>query len=183
VSLACCVPLSLLSGRRAAAAHLAGVALAWGYNAGLKATAWSWVPYGASFALLVTFVEEGRPGRPGPEWWELPAAALLGVGAHFANVIPDLERDEANGVRGLPNRLGRRGSVAATIGAVLGASALVALGPRRRDRAALGFPAGVALLAAGAAGERRRPGTLFRATIAVALVDVALLVSRVRRRS
>ena len=36
------------------------------------------------------------------------AGALLGVGAHLVNALPDLADDEATGVRGLPHRLGPR---------------------------------------------------------------------------
>lgn len=181
-SLAACAPLSALSGRRAAAEHLAGVALGWGYNAVLKGTAWSWVPYAGGFSLLVSFVERGRPGHPPPPWWELAAAGLIGVGAHFANVLPDLQADAATGVRGLPHRLGRRRSVAASVALVMGASALAAVGPGRGDGMALGLPVTAAVVTAGAAADRRRPGALFKATLAAVLLDVGLLIAQARTR-
>jgi hypothetical protein len=37
--------------------------------------------------------------------WAFAAGALLGVAAHFANVLPDLDDDRATGVRGLPQSL------------------------------------------------------------------------------
>lgn len=40
--------------------------------------------------------------------WLLPLGAVAGVGMHFARALPDLERDAATGLRGLPHRLGRR---------------------------------------------------------------------------
>ena len=56
----------------------------------------------------------GLPGAPWPAWWAVLAAALLGVGAHLANVLPDIDGDLATGVRGLPQRLG-----AATVRALI----------------------------------------------------------------
>jgi hypothetical protein len=51
------------------------------------------------------------------------------MGAHFANVLPDLPADLATGVRGLPQRLGGRIS-RAVAGLLLGAAtAVLALGP------------------------------------------------------
>jgi 4-hydroxybenzoate polyprenyltransferase len=182
VALLATVPLSLLSGWRAGLAHIVAVLLAWGYNARLKGTVWSWAPYAASFALLVAFLSLGRPGHPGPPWWGLVAAALLGVGAHLANVVPDLEDDAATGVRGLPHRLGRVRSVAGASALLLIASAVVALGPGHPGWTALGLPVAAALVAAGLVAYRRgREALLFRASLAVALVDVAMLVSRGRQ--
>jgi 4-hydroxybenzoate polyprenyltransferase len=181
VALTACVPLSLLSGWRAGAAHLAAVVLAWAYNAGLKATALSWLPYAVSFALLVAFVSLGLPGAPWPPWWALTTAALLGVGAHLANAAPDLDDDVAAGVRGLPQRLGHQRSV---IGAAVGletASVLVTFGPGRLGWPALGLPVTVVVLGAGMIGGRRAGSRwLFRAAMTVALVDVATLVGRGR---
>jgi 4-hydroxybenzoate polyprenyltransferase len=42
--------------------------------------------------------------------------ALFGVAAHFINVIKDMDQDHASGIKGLPQRCGKKGSmiVAAT---------------------------------------------------------------------
>ena len=88
-------------------AHLVGVAGGWAYDLGVKRTVWSWLPYAGSFALLTAFVTLGLPGHPAPPAWLVVAGALLGTGAHFLNVVPDVEADLAAGVRGLPQRLGR----------------------------------------------------------------------------
>ena len=53
-------------------------------------------------------------------------AALLGVGAHLLNVLPDLDDDAATGVRGLPHRLGPR-RIAPVAAAVLVAASIVVL--------------------------------------------------------
>ncbi len=181
------VPLSLLSGWRATVAHVVAVALAWGYDLGLKATAFSVVPYTIAFGLLPVFVVLGLPGAPLPPWWAPVAGALLGAGAHFANTLPDLDDDVATGVRGLPHRVGARASRILSATLLLAASAVLAFGPRLpRSGATLSLIA-IALVAAVflvAIGSLlgRRPGSRapFRATMLIALVDVVLLVARGR---
>ncbi len=181
-ALLACVPLSFLSGWRAGTSHVVAVLLAWAYNARLKSTVWSWAPYAASFALLVSFVSLGGRGHPAPPWWLVVAAALLGVGAHMANVVPDLAADAATGVRGLPHRLGRTRSVAAATALLLTASAVVAFGPGHPGWTSIGLPLAAAVVGAGLVAYRRgREDLLFRASLVVALVDVAMLVSRGRQ--
>lgn len=106
-ALALCVPLSLLSGAAAGLAHLGGVASGWAYNLRLKRMALSPLPYAAGFGSLPVFVTLGLPAPSWPAWWAVTAGAMLGVGAHVVNVLPDIEDDLATGVRGLPQRLGR----------------------------------------------------------------------------
>jgi 4-hydroxybenzoate polyprenyltransferase len=105
-ALAAVVPLSLLSGWRAAAVHVAAVAVAWLYNLWLKATVLSVVAFAAAFGALPAFVTLGLPGHPAPPAWAVVSAATLGAGAHFVNALPDLEDDRRLGVNGLPHRLG-----------------------------------------------------------------------------
>ncbi|WP_225754433.1 UbiA family prenyltransferase [Actinotalea sp. Marseille-Q4924] len=95
-------------GPAAGMAHLVVVASGWAYNAGLKSTVWSWLPYAAAFGALPAFVVLALPGDGRPAAWVVGVGALLGVGAHLANVLPDLDDDAATGVRGLPHVLGRR---------------------------------------------------------------------------
>ena len=181
VAAALCVPLSLATGWRAGSAHLVAVAAAWGYNARLKSTWWSWAPYALSFALLPAFVALALPGHPWPTWWVVLATALLGVGAHVANVMPDLEDDRSTGVRGLPHRLGRTWSSLLAPSVLIAASALIVLGPAGGPGAGalVGLvAAGVIAVAAAVVALTRRHSRLpFSLTIAVAAVDVVLLVS------
>ena len=106
VALAACVPLSLFSGVPAASAHLLGVLAAFAYNLWFKRTVLSPLTYAWAFGTLPVFVTLALPSRPWPAWWAVTAAALLGVGAHLANVLPDIAADLATGARGLPQRLG-----------------------------------------------------------------------------
>lgn len=125
-----CVALSLALGPAAAALHVALVGVAWAYNARLKSTVWSWAPYAVAFGGLPSVATLGVPGGADlAPWWVTAGGALLGVGAHLANVLPDLEDDAATGVRGLPHRLGRRGTAFGAAGVLLAAVLVVVLGP------------------------------------------------------
>lgn len=77
------------------------------YNAGLKATAFSAIPYATGFASLPALVSAGTQPPSWPSWWVMLVGAILGVSAHFANVLPDVDSDKAEGIRGLPQRLPR----------------------------------------------------------------------------
>lgn len=194
-ALAAAVGLSFASGWRAALAHLAGVAAAWAYNFGVKATPASPVPYAVAFGLLPAFVTLGLPGHPWPAWWAMTAGALLGIAAHFANVLPDMPDDLAAGVRGLPHRIGERYSRLLSAAALVAASLLLIVAPAwpgggGGEAGPVGTtgPAGLALaagvLSAGAVliavTLRKGTGTrgAFGVTVIVAVADVALLISR-----
>ena len=180
VAVALCVPLSLAMGLEAGVAHLVAVAAAWAYNARLKSTVLSFLPYAVAFGLVPSVVVLGLDGQPWAPAWATAAGALLGVGAHLANALPDLEEDLANGVRGLPHRLGAGASAALSAVLLLAATVALAVGP--------GSPGPLALLAVLVAGLAtgtglllaRRPGSraAFRAALVVAVVSVALLLAR-----
>lgn len=172
------VPLSLLSGPVAGALHVVAVASGWAYNLRLKASPFSVLPYAVSFGLLPAFVTAGLPGRP-VVGWLVAAGALLGAGAHFANVLPDIEDDLRTGVRGLPHRLGAPASRVAAALLLLAASVVLAVGPPGPVGAPGLAAVTVAVLAgAGAAALGRRPGSraAFLGVLVVAAVDVALLI-------
>lgn len=106
------IPLSIANGTYAGLAHLGAVASAWAYDLWLKRTLLSWLPYAVSFALLVPFLSYGGlggglHGGP-PSLWMTAVAALLGIGIHFLNTLPDLVEDKQTGVRHLPLRIAMR---------------------------------------------------------------------------
>jgi 4-hydroxybenzoate polyprenyltransferase len=160
-----CVPLSLAVGVLPGALHLVAVGSALGYDLGVKATAASVMPYLVSFGLLTVFAAWGHVF-----WWLPVAGALLGAGAHFANVLPDLAADEAAGVRGLPHRIGDRWSRVATVALLVATSVVLAVGPSGQLVVRLVLT-GVSLLVL-LVGRRQ----LFRAVLVVALLDVVELV-------
>ncbi len=180
VAAALCVPLSLLNGALAGLVHLAAVASAGAYNAWLKRTPLSPVPYAVSFGSLPYFVTLGLPGRPLPPWWAPGAAALLGVGAHFVNTLPDQTDDRRLGVYGLPQRVGRTASLLAGALLLLGAGLLLAVAPAGAPSAlayvlaALQVAAVVAVVAAARLGRERDAWTL---TLVAAGLAVALLLA------
>jgi heme o synthase len=152
------------------------------YDWPLKSTPLSVVPYLVAFGLLPAFVILALPGSPAPPAWLVASGALLGGGAHFANVLPDLADDAATGVRGLPHRIGSAGSTLAAALLLLAATLTLVFGPP-------GPPSWVGIAAAAAAvvvlpigwyaarRARGRPVAMFRAVIVVALIDVLLLIA------
>jgi 4-hydroxybenzoate polyprenyltransferase len=107
-----CIPLSLANGTAAGIAHLAAVLSAWMYNFYFKSTLFSWLPYAVSFGLLPAFLSYGGlgPGLHGapPTIAMTVLAAMLGVGIHFLNTLPDLVEDDETGMRHLPLRIALR---------------------------------------------------------------------------
>lgn len=171
-----CVPLSLAVGPLPGGLHLVAVGSALTYDIGLKATVASVVPYLVSFGLLPLFAVLGPD--PHPPWWLPVAGALLGGGAHFANVLPDLTDDAATGVRGLPHRIGAAGSRWSAVLLLLAASVVLAIGPTGHLAARLALAAAAPVVLAGGLIAARRPGSraVFRAVLVVALLDVGQLV-------
>jgi 4-hydroxybenzoate polyprenyltransferase len=109
VALPASVLLSLPVGLPEAAIMLVAVAAAWAYNLGLKSTVLSWLPYALAFGLAPVYI--WRATGDWPPAWIVAGAALLGVGAHLLNVVPDLESDRGAELNGLPHRLGLRRSL------------------------------------------------------------------------
>jgi len=123
------IVLSALLGWPGGAVALLTVLSAWAYNIGFKATALSWLPYGVSFGLAPAIVTMSAVPPRWPAAWALTAGALLGVAAHLANVLPDLEDDRATGVRGVAHRIGARGTALTAAALLLTASAVILFGP------------------------------------------------------
>ncbi len=174
------VVLSALLGPEGGSAQLLVVASGWVYNAGLKSTPLSALPFFTAFGALPAVATLALPSHPLPPAWVLVAAGLIGVAAHFGNVLPDLDQDRLTGVRGLPHLLGRRGaSVAATTCALAGTG--LALW-QISDRSALvwmlvGAAACCAVVALLVVRHRPSSEAAFYATMLVAGIDVALIAT------
>jgi 4-hydroxybenzoate polyprenyltransferase len=172
------VVLTLPLGWRATVVHAAFIISAWSYNAGLKGSVISVLPYVVSFGLLPLIVTVALPEPARASGWALLAGALLGVAAHFANVLPDLEDDRATGVRGLPHRFGPRTSGLVIAAALAGASVSIVVGlgdaqPYGWVGLALSVLLAIACAALVLTGRSTR--LIFRLIIAAALLDVVLL--------
>ncbi|GAA3742088.1 UbiA family prenyltransferase [Leifsonia bigeumensis] len=173
------VALTLPLGLLAAIAHALFIAAGWAYNLWLKRTALSLLPYLVGFGALPAIVTLALPSPALPAAWAPAAGALLGVAAHFANVLPDLEADRATGVVGLPHRLGARTSGIVTFLALAATSGLVVFGsgmPGFVGWACLGVEAAIAVAGITLALTRPPGRPLFRLVILGALVAVVSLV-------
>lgn len=150
----------------------------WAYNLGLKSSLWSGAMYLIGFGPLPAYAASTLPGQPVPRWTVTFAAGLLGLGAHFANVLPDLAADRATGVGGLPQRVAARWGTGAVRGAalvlLLAASVLLLVGATRLWVAVPGLIAAVLLAALSARGTGKVP---FFAAIGIAAVDIVLFVA------
>ncbi|WP_261950747.1 UbiA family prenyltransferase [Streptomyces somaliensis] len=172
-----CLVLSALVGWRGALVNVVlGAGAGHAYNLGLKATRWSWVPYASAFGTLPSVVTLAAADPAWAPLWTTGAGAALGVGAHLLNVLPDLADDERAGVRGLPHRIGEHPSRVLAAVLLSAASLLAVLGPAGPPPVwawAVLAPVAVLVVLTAAAGGRAP----FRAAVAVALIDVVLLVT------
>ncbi len=180
VALVVAVVLSLALGWLPGLAALTVVACGWAYNLGLKGTAISFVPYAIAFGILPAVATLSAPVPQWPAPWAMVMGALFGVSAHLANVLPDLDDDLDNGVRGFPHRIGARATAvacpillaAACLVVLLGTAGDAGIAPWRWVAAA-----GLVLLAAaGVVLALRRPAGrgLFGIVIVTALIAVVL---------
>jgi len=175
--------VTLPLGAPALAAHAIALGSAWLYNLIAKRTPVSVLPYIVSFGLLPAIATLAAARPVWPPWWAMAAGGLLGIAAHFANVLPDLDDDRRTGVRGLPHRLGLRPSLVVSWAALVLGALAVAYGSGFTVVALAGLGLSAALAVAGLAiAWRRGAGRwLFLLVIVAALVDVVLLVLAGRR--
>ncbi|MFC6707035.1 UbiA family prenyltransferase [Flexivirga alba] len=167
------VVLSLGNGIGFSEVYLPCVAAGWSYNLGMKGTVLSWLPYAVAFGgLPVSVALAGGATSP---WWVAVAGALLGVGAHLMNVLPDLADDEATGIHGLAHRLGARRTSLLAVTSLLAASVLLLLIEARTEPVAAGAVAAVVAVLAGLAmvSDGKTP---FYAAMGIAVADVGLLL-------
>ena len=99
--------------------YMLGIACGVAYNFYFKFNLLSPLPYAIAFAALPSSVVISKDLNP--PLWMLLGGALFGMAAHFINVLKDMKEDQASGIKGLPQRLGKTKSIAA-------AAVLIALG-------------------------------------------------------
>jgi 4-hydroxybenzoate polyprenyltransferase len=104
--------------------YMLGIACGVAYNFYFKFNLFSPLPYAIAFAALPSSVAISKDINP--PMWMLLGGALFGMAAHFINVIKDMDQDQASGIKGLPQRLGRTKSItAAAVLIALGAAILI----------------------------------------------------------
>jgi 4-hydroxybenzoate polyprenyltransferase len=120
VALAFAVLLSLVGplGLRGSTIHFLGIGSATAYNCGLKKTLLSLLPYVIAFGAMPWAVYVAAGSTP-PAWLYLGFIAFASA-FHFLNVLKDLNWDISQGVLGLPQRLGKRKSIAIAACLVVG---------------------------------------------------------------
>jgi 4-hydroxybenzoate polyprenyltransferase len=96
-----------------------GISMGVAYNFYFKFNVFSWLPYALAFAALPSCVVISK-GLNVPVWMWL-GGSIFGSAAHFINVIKDMDQDRLSGIGGLPQRIGKRNSIAV-------AAVLIALG-------------------------------------------------------
>lgn len=135
---------------------LAVVALGAGlaYDLGLRRTVLSWVPWWGGMAVLPLIGYASVGSIPPRLLVLIPLAALIAIGLHLANALPDIDADREAGVRSLP--------------VVVGADTARWVGP-----ATLAF---VAILAAALAVPLRQDVMLVSLGAAGLVVGVAVVV-------
>ena len=107
-----CAPFTLIFnlfgplGIKGGLLYLFGVGMGVAYNFYFKSTLFSPLPYALAFAALVSSIVISTDRTP--PIWLITCGALLGVAAHFANVLKDLDQDLESKIKGLPQRLGKK---------------------------------------------------------------------------
>jgi 4-hydroxybenzoate polyprenyltransferase len=150
------------------------------YNARLKATVLSALPYATGFAALPALVSSGTQPPNWPGWWVLLVGASLGVSAHFANVLPDSDSDRSEGIRGLPQRTPAM-LTAAVLMSLTTLSSVILIWQGGRSAAWMTVPVGVAAVAVSVAAAvlvHRTPTTMwpFRLSmVAAGLISLGLV--------
>lgn len=155
--------------------HVFSLAMAWLYNTVLSRTPWSWLPYALAFGAVPGFLTYGLDGQP-PDAWLVTVFAVVGVSAHLANALPDLETDRAAGLDGVAVRLGARATAWICWLLLAAGSAILAVVVWQSLPALAVVVAAAYGVAVLVAASRRQPTATFRALIAVVLIDVCVLI-------
>jgi 4-hydroxybenzoate polyprenyltransferase len=106
---------------------LLGLGSGLAYDARLKRSLLSPLPYMVGITTLPLWVWVTLGEWHAALWWLVPLGSLIGFALHLANTVPDIDGDAAHGVRGLAHRLGAQRSLYAGWASFGGAMALSAL--------------------------------------------------------
>jgi len=108
---AACAALAATLGVASFLLAMLGLACGLAYDARLKRSALSAVPYMVAIPTLPLWVWATLGAWEPVLWWMLPVGALIGIALHLQNTLADIDADAAHGVRGLAHRLGPRRSM------------------------------------------------------------------------
>ena len=155
-------------GLKAGSISILGIGIGVSYNFYLKPTAFSPIPYALAFALLPAALVISTYRTP--PLWLLWAGGLLGMSAHFANVLKDFNEDKASGINSLPITLGRIRSRIITATFLIAATIVL-------NSASANTPILVIGIITATLSIFAPRFILFKLLMLVALLDVILLVS------
>lgn len=181
VSAVAALALSYILGTSSLMLMIPMLAIGWAYNLGLKSNGLSVVTYIIGFGMLPAYVTLSQQQPELPPAWLILVSALLGVAAHFANVLPDLLDDRKTGVRALPHILGQRTSaLVISISATLASLLLVTQSTNLHPIIAVlgfGMTVALALTASFLALKPKPPKLVFYLLIAASMVNVLMLIA------
>jgi len=155
-------------GFKAGAISILGIGLGVSYNFYLKPTAFSPIPYALAFALLPAALVISTDRTP--PLWMYWAGGLLGMSAHFANVLKDFNEDKVSGITSLPISLGRITSRFVTAAFLIAATIILHSAKSNTTILVIGIIASTLSIFT-------PKFILFKLLMLVALLDVMLLVS------
>jgi 4-hydroxybenzoate polyprenyltransferase len=159
--------------------------IGWAYNRGMKSNWSSAIPYALGFGTIPIFVGLSAGFQTEIPIWVVVAAMLLGVSAHFANALPDLVEDKANGVNALPHILGQRMSAVVIPITALAANFLVVTQSANLSTVAAVIGVVLATSFVGLASllslRPKPPRIVFPLLILASFVNVVLLVLGIAR--
>ena len=182
VALAISCALSwLVAGAIGGSWHVFALIMAWLYNTVLSRTWWSWLPYALAFGSIPAFLTYGLNGQA-PALWLTAVCAIVGVSAHIANALPDLEMDRQAEVKGFVTSVGKAGAtwlcwILLTLGSLI-------LAVQSYPVSVL-FPVALGVALAGAAlyaKVSRSRTAMFNAILALVVVQVLMLMTAVTVR-
>ncbi|MDD2858630.1 MAG: UbiA family prenyltransferase [Candidatus Nanopelagicales bacterium] len=154
--------------------HVLAVLMAWLYNTVLSRTPWSWLPYAVAFAALPPFLSLGLDGT-WPPAWTLVLFPIVGVSAHLANALPDIDSDRAAGVDGLAIRLGARRSAGLCWMLLLLGSGILVIVAWPQSRALSAVVVAGCVAAALLARRRAVRTAVFQGLVVAVIVDVVVI--------
>ena len=171
-----CAPFTLIFnlfgplGIKGGLLYLFGVGMGVAYNFYFKSTLFSPLPYALAFAALVSSIVISTDRTP--PIWLITCGALLGVAAHFANVLKDIDQDLESKFKGLPQRLGKKVSRIICASLLIGTTLIL--------HSVVGnMPLLVIGLIAAAVTSIAPNSVIFKSLIITVIIDLILLLNAV----
>ena len=173
-----CVLSFIVAGAIGGSWHVFALIMAWLYNTVLSRTWWSWLPYALAFGSIPAFLTYGLDGQA-PALWLTAVCAIVGVSAHLANALPDVELDRQAEVKGFVTSIGHTG--ATRLCWILLVAGFLILATESYS-ASLWFPVvlGGALVGAALYARRSQSRTaMFNAILVLVVVQVLVLLAAI----